>query len=512
MILKNIDNTTPSHRKYDATNKYFALNLQNCVKTIPQRIVNYKKNNLIENLKFFVNNKKNCSILLFFLFFSKNYCLTDLTSDNYLQNNEIIPYIFHQYNEYEIFKNNILAKNYRCLEKFFLHDESKIIGSILYEDSFFTVDKPILYKILYLFDDEQNMEKIFSIIEKNSNSKIIKALKYIFLNDKTMIYMPIGTKFAIKILKYMQKCNYEKIFIENLIVKLKNENRFRNFIKNKYVQRLFSEIIYIIYGHDFDKSLREKWISLVLLFFKRFSFHFRGNRIIQTILEQEKKYINEENSIFAKIFDELIICDKNIIYYCTDKYASFVIQMLISILYDEKSSEMYKNQIRDFNKVILSNFVKLSLNKQGHFIVMIFLDCERKNVNENDSLIYKILDEGIINDENFYNFCKNKYGYFVIKKVFNILYNQYNNERYISKISDYNKIIFSNFKKLSFHPRGNFLVQNFLEYEKNYIKEYDSLILKLFNELIINNENIIYYRKNKYAFFVIKKLFNIILY
>ena len=117
--MKNTKSITPCNSNYDSNTKIFTLKFKNCVTTISRRIRNSNKNQFIGNLKFFLNNRKNFNILLFFLFFSENYCSNYFLRYNSEQKKEILPYIFSEYKEYRIFEKKILKENHQCLEQFF---------------------------------------------------------------------------------------------------------------------------------------------------------------------------------------------------------------------------------------------------------------------------------------------------------------------------------------------------------------------------------------------------------
>ena len=105
--MKNTKSITPCNSNYDSNTKIFTLKFKNCVTTISRRIRNSNKNQFIGNLKFFLNNRKNFNILLFFLFFSENYCSNYFLRYNSEQKKEILPYIFSEYNEYRNFEKKI---------------------------------------------------------------------------------------------------------------------------------------------------------------------------------------------------------------------------------------------------------------------------------------------------------------------------------------------------------------------------------------------------------------------
>ena len=312
------------------------------------------------------------------------------------------------------------------LRTIFLYDESKILGSILYEDSFSRINKPIIFKILHLFTNKKNQEKIVSIIENSKSIEIIKTLEYIVFFDKNIIYTPKGSKFANKILQLKQYRSFEKKnLLEELIMKLKRENKVTIFLEKRYIKKLIFEIIESVYEYDFEyKSLRQKWIFFVLECFNDFSFRIHGNNIILKILEYEKKYFNTNDSLIFLVLSKSIINNENLIYYFKDKYASFVIRKIINIIYDENISAHYENKIHDFNKVIFDNFENLSFSASGSYIIQMFLEYEKKYINTNDSYIYKIFDKSIINNKNIIDYSRNKSASFVTQKILKILYNE----------------------------------------------------------------------------------------
>ena len=173
-------------------------------------------------------------------------------------------------------------------------------------------------------------------------------------------------------------------------------------------------------------------------------------------------------------------------------------------------NKRYENVFFNFKKFIFDKFYELSFNEHGRYLIQMFLEHEKKYINTNDSFIFKILNKSIINNKNIIDYCNNKFSSFVTQKFLEILYNEKLNKRYENKIRGLNKIIFINFINLSFSENGNYAIQMFLEYEKKKIKKDGSLILNILNKSIINKKNVLYYLKNKYASFVIKKFLSII--
>ena len=496
---------------YDINTKVLLFKYKNNVKTISQRIRNSHKNQIIENLKLFLNNRKKFYILLFFLFFSKNECSNDFITNNIEQKSVIIPYIFLEDNEYQDFQKKILEEKHECLEKFFSHDENKILGCILYEYFLLKKDKPIIFNIFYIFLSEKDNKKIDSIMEKNKIKELFKIVQLVFLNDKSIIYTSIGSRFITKILKQNNDYDDKKKLVEELVIKLKGENKITDFLEKSCIQCLIYEITKRVYEYYFKhESIREKWSLFVLNYFIAFSFHVKANKILQKILDYETKYINTNDSLILLILNKSFISNENFIYYSIHEYASYVVQNFLKILYNENVSKFYENKIRDFNKIIFYNFEKLSCHKIANFIVRAFLEYETKFINTNDSLIFQIFDKLIINNENFIYYSIHEYSSYVVQNFLKILYNEKLDIRYENKIRELNNLIYNNFEKLSFDKLGNFIVRAFLEYEMKFINTDDSLIFQIFDKSIINNENLVYYCKDKHASFIVKRLFNIL--
>ena len=152
----------------------------------------------------------------------------------------------------------------------------------------------------------------------------------------------------------------------------------------------------------------------------------------------------------------------------------------------------------------------MSLYESGSYIILKILDCEKKNININDSFIFKIFDKSIINNKNILDCCNNEYAYKIIEKLLDIIYNEnisaYNGNNSLK----FKKVIFDNLEKLSFNKRDSILVQIILEYEKKNINEYSALFLILEKLIIEDKQKLNYYRSNEYASLVVEKLMNIL--
>ena len=464
---------------YDINTKVLLFKYKNNVKTISQRIRNSHKNQIIENLKLFLNNRKKFYILLFFLFFSKNECSNDFITNNIEQKSVIIPYIFLEDNEYQDFQKKILEEKHECLEKFFSHDENKILGCILYEYFLLKKDKPIIFNIFYIFLSEKDNKKIDSIMEKNKIKELFKIVQLVFLNDKSIIYTSIGSRFITKILKQNNDYDDKKKLVEELVIKLKGENKITDFLEKSCIQCLIYEITKRVYEYYFKhESIREKWSLFVLNYFIAFSFHVKANKILQKILDYETKYINTNDSLILLILNKSFISNENFIYYSIHEYSSYVVQNFLKILYNEKLDIRYENKIRELNNLIYNNFEKLSFDKLGNFIVRAFLEYEMKFINTDDSLIFQIFDKSIINNENLVYYCKDKHASFIVKRLFNILYNKNISKHYGNKIHDFNKFIKNNESELSLNDNGIYLLNKLMKYNLRNINKDNPNIFK----------------------------------
>ena len=154
MISENNKYLAKHHSKYYNNTKCANLKFNINVQEPPQRIKNSNKNHFLEKLKIFINNTRNCKILLFFLFFSKIYCPKNTVKNDLKKESEIIPHNFLDYDKYQNFKNKIIKINYSEINQFFLsNDKNEILECILFENketkSEYFDNKPVVYKIIY---------------------------------------------------------------------------------------------------------------------------------------------------------------------------------------------------------------------------------------------------------------------------------------------------------------------------------------------------------------------------
>ena len=374
-------------------------------------------------------------------------------NNNYIDNDQLkLLYLFKKDNTY-IYKNNLPNNS--------INNEYNNFR--MYNDNCVNLNNNISPINLNVNNNNIYQESLFNLKKTNNNNININTNELNSLDfHKTSLTTLLCDKNGINQIKNLLKNgDYNFDLIRKIILGLNKENGlykvFTNIYGNYFIQHLFQKM---------NNDLIQLTIDLISSKFVNIAKTPSGTHCLQELLN----YINDSEKEIS-IIKAIKYKEKEMAF---DKYATYVLKKIISIIPDTKRTRL--------NTVIIDNTKELSLNANSVFILKKFI--VTTTIEENKKKIINALRK------NFIIISQNPFGNYVIQYIFEVW-----------PIKDCELIVNDIFNKVNELSCQRFSVNIIMKALNIFNIEYKNKLIYI----ICFSPNILNLLKNKYGNFIVNK-------